>query len=255
MGAAFSLAWKSSTLNTGPAPPSGDAGCSLSRILQDNPPRKYYLTRKACLGILRRAKKRGKPLPPQLHAACWCRRLISQDNISPGKETFWSVFSSWKLPDALGHSAGTYFYSRQRRPNGCRGGRRRWAQSSWASFCRWFLGGTGSAARGIGYQPECSPTLKAAESGSNMVPSVLCLNDQSGSAMDCSPNMFSTPMGLVRTKEQRHQPLVLRATALTAGTLGRIQSCPHYPPGWYRRQQPASGPPAGADYVYLRQCH
>ena len=35
------------TLNTGPAPPSGDAGCSLSLILQDNPPRKYYLTRRA----------------------------------------------------------------------------------------------------------------------------------------------------------------------------------------------------------------
>ena len=78
----------SSTLNTGPAPPSGDAGCSLSRILQDNPPRKYYLTRKACLGILRRAKKRGKPLPPQLHAALLVQAgLISQDNISPGKET------------------------------------------------------------------------------------------------------------------------------------------------------------------------
>ena len=60
---------RSSTLNTGPAPPSGDAGCSLSLILQDNPPRKYYLTRRACLGILRRAKERGKPLPPQLHAA------------------------------------------------------------------------------------------------------------------------------------------------------------------------------------------
>ena len=60
---------RSSTLNTGPAPPSGDAGGSLSLILQDNPPRKYYLTRRACLGILRRAKERGKPLPPQLHAA------------------------------------------------------------------------------------------------------------------------------------------------------------------------------------------
>ena len=30
---------------------------------------KYYLTPKAALGILRRAKKRGKPLPPQLHQA------------------------------------------------------------------------------------------------------------------------------------------------------------------------------------------
>ena len=70
----------SSMLNTGPAPPSGDAGCSLSRILQDNPPRKYYLTRRACLGILRRAKERGRPLPPQLHAALLVQAgLASQD--------------------------------------------------------------------------------------------------------------------------------------------------------------------------------
>ena len=60
---------RSSTLNTGPAPPSGDAGCSLSLILEENAPDKYFLSPKACEGILRRAKERGKPLPPQLHAA------------------------------------------------------------------------------------------------------------------------------------------------------------------------------------------
>ncbi len=37
--------------------------------MEDSPPRKYYLSRKACLGILRRARERGKPLPPQLEAA------------------------------------------------------------------------------------------------------------------------------------------------------------------------------------------
>ena len=62
--------------------------------------------------------------------------------------------------------------------------------------------------------------MKAAESGSNMVPSVLCLNDQSGSAMDCSPNMFSTPMGLVRTKEQRHQPLVFEGHGIDSRYTG-----------------------------------
>ncbi len=38
----------------------------MSQILQGSPHRKYYLSRKACLGILRRARKRGKELPPQL---------------------------------------------------------------------------------------------------------------------------------------------------------------------------------------------
>ena len=56
------------TFNTGVSPREGRVS-SLSQILEDSPPRKYYLSRKACLGILRRARERGKPLPPQLEAA------------------------------------------------------------------------------------------------------------------------------------------------------------------------------------------
>ncbi len=56
------------TLNTGVSPREGRVS-SLSQILEDSPPRKYYLSRKACLGILRRARERGKPLPPQLELA------------------------------------------------------------------------------------------------------------------------------------------------------------------------------------------
>ena len=36
-----------------------------------------------------------------------------------------------------------------------------------------FSAGAAPTAGGIGYQEECSPTLKASESGTNMVPSVL----------------------------------------------------------------------------------
>ena len=67
-----------------------------------------------------------------------------------------------------------------------------------------FSAGQGSKAGGIGYQEECSPTLKAAESGTNMVPSVLCLNDQGGSVMECSENVSAT----LRAQEHGHQPLV-----------------------------------------------
>jgi hypothetical protein len=46
---------------------SDDAVCSLSDILETGDvPQRYYLTAKACQGILRRAEKRGKDLPPQL---------------------------------------------------------------------------------------------------------------------------------------------------------------------------------------------
>lgn len=50
--------------------PSGAVACSLSDILEtgDVPP-KYFLSAKACRGILRRAEKRGRELPPALHGA------------------------------------------------------------------------------------------------------------------------------------------------------------------------------------------
>ncbi len=55
-------------LNTSECP-KGAVGSSLSQILLDTVPSKYYLSRTACLGILRRAEERGKPLPPQLELA------------------------------------------------------------------------------------------------------------------------------------------------------------------------------------------
>lgn len=72
-------------------------------------------------------------------------------------------------------------------------------------FAAGFSAGQGAEAGGIGYQAECAPTLKASESGSNMVPSVLCLNDQGGSVMDCSEDVAGT----LRSQEHGHQPLVL----------------------------------------------
>lgn len=49
---------------------SGVAACSLSDILQtgDIPPR-YFLSRRACEGLLRRAEARGKQLPKMLEDA------------------------------------------------------------------------------------------------------------------------------------------------------------------------------------------
>lgn len=56
------------TANIG-ASPNVAVGCTLSQILEVNAPQKYYLSPKACRGILRRAEKRGKELPPLLKAA------------------------------------------------------------------------------------------------------------------------------------------------------------------------------------------
>jgi hypothetical protein len=57
------------TLNTSEWPSDGVA-CSLSETLEAGsvPPR-FFLSARACQGILRRAEKRGKELPAQLRSA------------------------------------------------------------------------------------------------------------------------------------------------------------------------------------------
>jgi hypothetical protein len=58
------------TLNTSEFP-SAAVASSLSDILESPGPhlRKYFLSAKAAQGILRRAAKRGRALPPALHTA------------------------------------------------------------------------------------------------------------------------------------------------------------------------------------------
>ena len=62
------LPGESMTLNTGECP-SVARESTLSQILQANAPEKYFLSAKACAGILRRAERRGKELPPMLKEA------------------------------------------------------------------------------------------------------------------------------------------------------------------------------------------
>ena len=54
--------------NTGEFP-SDAVESRLSSILEETPHMKYYLSAKACSGILRRAERRGKELPPALKKA------------------------------------------------------------------------------------------------------------------------------------------------------------------------------------------
>ena len=56
-------------MHNGGAFPKEENVSTLSQILQTRVPQRYYLSPKACLGILRRASMRGKELPPVLKAA------------------------------------------------------------------------------------------------------------------------------------------------------------------------------------------
>jgi hypothetical protein len=49
--------------------PKEDVESHLSQILEVDAPKKYYLSAKACEGILRRAERRGKVLPKMLKDA------------------------------------------------------------------------------------------------------------------------------------------------------------------------------------------
>ena len=80
--------------NTGECPKE-ESVSTLSQILEETPHQKYYLSEKACLGILRRAEKRGKELPEILRLAlirqaqveCYDisdrRRVADKSEVSP----------------------------------------------------------------------------------------------------------------------------------------------------------------------------
>ena len=65
--------------------PSDASVCSLSDILEiGDVPQRYYLSPRACAGILRRAAKRGRELPPQLRRAL---EAVAGKGKSKGKTT------------------------------------------------------------------------------------------------------------------------------------------------------------------------
>ena len=159
--------------NTGPSPRDATESC-LSQILEDHPPKKYYLTTAACLGILRRAKERGKPLPKALDTAL--RIQAGLIGLPEGREKTVPFDDSAVLAQP-GMKQQTFAAS--------------------------FSAGASATARTIGYAEEVAPTLKGSPSG-NCMPSVMCLHDQGGQRMDVCENMTGT----LRASEKGHQPLV-----------------------------------------------
>lgn len=159
--------------NTGPSPRDATESC-LSQILEDHPPKKYYLTTAACLGILRRAKERGKPLPKALDTALRIQAGFIGLPESRGKTV---PFDDSAAFAQLGMKQQTFAAS--------------------------FSAGASATAGTIGYAEEVTPTLKGSPSG-NCMPSVICLHDQGGQRMDVCENMTDT----LRANEKGHQPLV-----------------------------------------------
>ena len=89
------------------------------------------------------------------------------------------------------------------------------------TFVAGFSAGAGASAGSIGYHESVAPTLKAGASGNSM-PSVLCLNDQGGSVMECSEDVSGT----LRAQEHGHQPLVYENHGIDARYTGPHQVVP-----------------------------
>ena len=237
----------------------------MSRILQADPPRKYYLSKTACLGILRRARERGKALPAQLKAALEIQAGLSPPDRPVGDGAYHINQRNEGID--LGHVSGalmatanmqmqtfvtgtpTAFAANQRDEvrdlhdvAAALGAQPGMKQQTFVADCLnpWdtqqkrvflpegvaptlagadggggrnpgglmlvagFSAGAGPGAGTIGYGEEVAPTLKGSASG-NMMPSILCLNDQGGGVMACTEEMTGT----LRAQEHGHQPLVL----------------------------------------------
>ena len=178
--------------NSGPSPRDAIESF-LSQILQAHPPKKYYLTTAACLGILRRAEERGKPLPKALDTALRIqagligstngrgKKNLSDEPVAFAQNQRDEVRDLHNIAGALGAQPGM----------------------KQQTFIASFSAGAGATAGTIGYAEEVAPTLKGSPSG-NCMPSVMCLHDQGGQRMDVCENMTGT----LRANEKGHQPLV-----------------------------------------------
>ena len=263
-------------LNTGVSPKDAKES-SLSQILQADPPLKYYLSPKACLGILRRAFERGKELPKKLERALKIQAgLMRPDRQPTGLEAYHinqrdegidlhgvsgALMATTNMQmqtfvtqpddtvegfdgyngDLTGDVAATLgvncgmstgrngvmaFAANQRDEvrdlhdvAGALNAQPGMKQQTFVAAA--FSAGAGASAGSIGYGEELAPTLKGSASG-NCMPSVLCLNDQGGSVMECSENVSGT----LRAQEHGHQPLVYENHGIDARYTGPHQVAP-----------------------------
>lgn len=222
-------------LNTGVAPRE-PIRCDLSEILEWNPDGKYYLSKKSCLGILHRAKERGKPLPEQLEWALKVQTGLIPMNFQAAEMRAYHINQRDEEVDLHGVSGALMATSNMQMQTFITGDPVAFAANQrdevrdlhdlsgalqaqpgmkQQTFVAGFSAGAGAKAGGIGYSETISPPLKGTASG-NCMPSVLCLNDQGGSVMDFTEDITGT----LRAQEHGHQPLVYENHGIDARYTG-----------------------------------
>lgn len=183
------------TLNTGVSP-KDVRGSSLSQILEANVPSKYYLTPRACLGILRRAKERGKELPPQLEMALKIQAGIIPLAEIPRPPLAFHINQREETID-LGETAGalmaTTNMQMQTFISQADGSTEEKEIVAFAANQRDEVRDLYGVAGALGAQPGMKQQT------------FLCLNDQGGDRMDVTVDKTAT----LRAQMNAHQPLVL----------------------------------------------
>lgn len=222
-------------LNTGAAP-RVPIKCDLSSILERDPDQKYDLSQKACLGILRRAKERGKPLPEQLEWALMVQAGLLPMAFRTAEMRAYHINQRDEGIDLYGVAGALMatnnmqmqtfitgnpvaFAANQRDEvrnlHDLAGALQAQPGMKQQTFIAGFSAGAGAKAGSIGFSETISPTLKGTASG-NCMPSVLCLNDQGGNVMDCTEGITGT----LRAQEHGHQPLVYENHGIDARYTG-----------------------------------
>lgn len=174
----------------------------LSWILEDNVPQKYYLSARACQGILTRASRRGKALPELLKNAllkmiewwekksfCIVGNMIDRETNMNGtgvkEDTAFTI-------NTIDRNAVAYTLKIR---SGCEGG-----------------------GKGALVQTEKSATLSTLQDQTlicladntslhNLKQKICVLNDQGGSVMNVSYDI----VGTIRAQEHGHQPIVFES--------------------------------------------
>lgn len=166
--------------------PSDAAVCFLSGILCPDAPQEYFLSPTACEGIIRRAERRGRSLPPTLR--CALEAAIRSSSATPGPRATGGG-SGPLIQDDLSATLATSQdqvlfqalpFDTTQVTNPQNGSNPQWgdpchpicAQGHTPSVCIGFSAGQSATAGSIAAQPEIAPTLRAGESGTNQVPSV-----------------------------------------------------------------------------------
>ena len=252
---------QSGRLNTS-ACPRGATESSLSQILQASVPFKYYLSRTACLGILRRAEERGKPLPPQLELALKLQAgiirpppgvsvsdLLRTAADEQGAASLLMAFAANQrdevrdLHDLAGALSAQPGMKQQTFIANCLNPwdtqqSRIFTPDGTAPTLAGADGGGGRNPGGLVYTAGFSANAGSKAGGigyheeltptlkgtgsGGMMPSVLCLNDQGGSIMSCSENITGT----LRAQEHGHQPLIFENHGVDARYTGPHEVAP-----------------------------